>query len=359
MNGRDDANLIAPRQPEAGYGSTRASNEASASTSSVRDARTSGDGGSQRHTTTTTWTRSSVHQRRITSSTFVRMNAVDDNTANPRKSEFPGQIDVCLFVLGVWVLLRHWGDEGTKNDPSTSDDEARARDWRGWLVEAVVLKGLITIVCVVGWTLRARDDETREGVVIKTLNLVFHFLQFAKFYWNFTGLQMLGESRSWDNRSDWAFYKLAKWMLIIDYLPAVIFLAVACAMCLFLPCMLALLRSWQRREEQEGARQHEIDSSARQHEIDSSARQHEIDSFPVVKYSEAEGLEEDSCAVCLFDYQAEDELRHLPCKHAFHKLCLDKWLATNRSCPICRALRVQSPDVEENAAISTAGEESV
>lgn len=39
-----------------------------------------------------------------------------------------------------------------------------------------------------------------------------------------------------------------------------------------------------------------------------------------VKYSEIEDTAEDSCAVCLVDYEAEDELRNLPCKHAFHKL---------------------------------------
>ncbi|CAM9983828.1 unnamed protein product [Scytosiphon promiscuus] len=117
-------------------------------------------------------------------------------------------------------------------------------------------------------------------------------------------------------------------------------LMVVLALCFFLPCMLVLLRGLPQRW-QEGVRQDEIDS------------------IPVVKYSEAEGLEEGSCAVCLLDYEAEDELRILPCKHAFHKLCVDRWLAINRRCPICRALRSRRSDVGETADTPRVGEDSV
>ena len=32
-----------------------------------------------------------------------------------------------------------------------------------------------------------------------------------------------------------------------------------------------------------------------------------------------DNMEDNSCAICLVDYAAEDELRKLPCGHAFHK----------------------------------------
>ena len=50
-----------------------------------------------------------------------------------------------------------------------------------------------------------------------------------------------------------------------------------------------------------------------------------------------ENMEDESCAICLVDYEAEDELRNLPCGHAYHKACTDSWLAVNPSCPVCRA----------------------
>ncbi|CAM9227672.1 unnamed protein product, partial [Hapterophycus canaliculatus] len=49
-----------------------------------------------------------------------------------------------------------------------------------------------------------------------------------------------------------------------------------------------------------------------------------------------ENFEEDSCAICLIAYVEDDELRKLPCNHAFHTPCTDNWLAVNASCPICR-----------------------
>lgn len=43
------------------------------------------------------------------------------------------------------------------------------------------------------------------------------------------------------------------------------------------------------------------------------------------------------CLICLDDYNPEDELRVLTCKHAFHQGCVDRWLETGRNnCPACR-----------------------
>uniref|UniRef100_A0A0E0CPY6 RING-type domain-containing protein n=1 Tax=Oryza meridionalis TaxID=40149 RepID=A0A0E0CPY6_9ORYZ len=44
------------------------------------------------------------------------------------------------------------------------------------------------------------------------------------------------------------------------------------------------------------------------------------------------------CAVCLSPFAPEAELRLLPaCRHAFHASCVDAWLRTTPSCPLCRA----------------------
>ncbi|GMN62034.1 hypothetical protein TIFTF001_031109 [Ficus carica] len=44
------------------------------------------------------------------------------------------------------------------------------------------------------------------------------------------------------------------------------------------------------------------------------------------------------CAVCLSKFEPADQLRLLPiCCHAFHALCVDTWLQSNQSCPLCRS----------------------
>ncbi|KAH9523247.1 hypothetical protein Btru_066202 [Bulinus truncatus] len=44
----------------------------------------------------------------------------------------------------------------------------------------------------------------------------------------------------------------------------------------------------------------------------------------------------DQCPVCIEAYKAHDVIRMLPCRHVFHKSCVDPWLLDQRSCPMCK-----------------------
>jgi hypothetical protein len=41
------------------------------------------------------------------------------------------------------------------------------------------------------------------------------------------------------------------------------------------------------------------------------------------------------CTICLEACRGGENLRRLPCKHCFHKQCIDRWLHTKAACPIC------------------------
>jgi hypothetical protein len=51
------------------------------------------------------------------------------------------------------------------------------------------------------------------------------------------------------------------------------------------------------------------------------------------------------CCVCISACRDGDDIRRLPCGHAFHRDCVDRWLARcRRTCPLCR-LHIAGPAV--------------
>lgn len=51
------------------------------------------------------------------------------------------------------------------------------------------------------------------------------------------------------------------------------------------------------------------------------------------------GKEYDSyCSICQDDYESSEELRELPCGHAFGNECISDWFKTgSNTCPYCRS----------------------
>ncbi|PKA47697.1 RING-H2 finger protein ATL29 [Apostasia shenzhenica] len=89
-------------------------------------------------------------------------------------------------------------------------------------------------------------------------------------------------------------------------------------------------------------------------------------SFPTLPYSAVKGLQEGKCGcecpVCLAEFAAGDLIRLLTvCCHAFHPECVDSWLASHTTCPLCRSNLEAPPDEAAVIAVREAvdGRESI
>ncbi|XP_051136743.1 RING-H2 finger protein ATL47-like [Andrographis paniculata] len=74
---------------------------------------------------------------------------------------------------------------------------------------------------------------------------------------------------------------------------------------------------------------------------DSGLDQSVIDALPVFRYRDVAGANEPfDCAVCLSEFSDTDCLLKLipSCSHAFHMHCIETWLLSNSTCPLCRGL---------------------
>ncbi|XP_062084697.1 E3 ubiquitin-protein ligase ATL31-like [Humulus lupulus] len=74
-----------------------------------------------------------------------------------------------------------------------------------------------------------------------------------------------------------------------------------------------------------------------------------LETFPTLEYSVVKGLKIGKgaleCAVCLCEFEDDETLRIIPkCDHVFHPECIDAWLESHTTCPVCRANLVPGPD---------------
>ncbi|CAM6049591.1 unnamed protein product [Sphagnum compactum] len=122
---------------------------------------------------------------------------------------------------------------------------------------------------------------------------------------------------------------------------------------------------WTRQQESQGVAGTTVLESAQQQQPwqlqHKGLQKVQIESFPVFTYGAATastsklqndieccggggeggglviGTSRDDCAVCLSEYQNGEQVRLLPlCRHSFHLHCIDTWLSTHETCPVCR-----------------------
>ncbi|KAL1363183.1 hypothetical protein HN51_011385 [Arachis hypogaea] len=48
-----------------------------------------------------------------------------------------------------------------------------------------------------------------------------------------------------------------------------------------------------------------------------------------------------SCAVCLEDFEAKEEVMVTPCNHMFHEECIVPWVTSKGQCPVCRFVIIE------------------
>ncbi|KAM1157366.1 hypothetical protein ACFX1X_028287 [Malus domestica] len=106
-----------------------------------------------------------------------------------------------------------------------------------------------------------------------------------------------------------------------------------------------VISKYCRRRGSDGARDTNMDSSnpnlvseswqGSNNGLDESL----IKSITVHKYKKGDKLVEGTdCSVCLSEFEENESLRLLPkCSHAFHVPCIDTWLKSHSSCPLCRS----------------------
>ncbi|KAL3823980.1 hypothetical protein ACJIZ3_020009 [Penstemon smallii] len=73
-----------------------------------------------------------------------------------------------------------------------------------------------------------------------------------------------------------------------------------------------------------------------------------METFPTFTYSEVKhhkiGKGALECSVCLNEFEDEETLKLIPkCDHVFHPECIDVWLQSHVTCPVCRAVLVPNP----------------
>jgi hypothetical protein len=172
---------------------------------------------------------------------------------------------------------------------------------------------------------RANDDATRQ-VTAKSLQML-RWISIMTFLWFLVGQTFLFTGKACQTSAPTVWYYCLT-IIIIVYVSLALPFLIVLAICICLPCVLIVFRFFA---EPEGAADNIIQKlPTRKVSIN------ELNSDGNTDSDDDNKAEDPSCAICMQDYKANDELRVLPCGHEFHTECVDKWLPMKKICPLCR-----------------------
>jgi len=89
-------------------------------------------------------------------------------------------------------------------------------------------------------------------------------------------------------------------------------------------------RQEERQRQRESQRPRDIQSQRQRESQRQSQRQAQPSTQPSTQ------TDGHRCSICLEAFKEGEQVRRLPCLHIFHTDEIDRWLAINQACPICR-----------------------
>ncbi|KAK6936127.1 Zinc finger, RING-type [Dillenia turbinata] len=76
-----------------------------------------------------------------------------------------------------------------------------------------------------------------------------------------------------------------------------------------------------------------------------------VRSLPMFSY-DADAKHPIDCAVCLTEFEDGETVKVIPCcRHVFHPCCIDTWLSSHVSCPLCRSTQLFRVEFKEPSAV--------
>lgn len=66
------------------------------------------------------------------------------------------------------------------------------------------------------------------------------------------------------------------------------------------------------------------------------ASEDQLKNIPQIVITQEEVDKNAQCAICMEDFNLNENAKKLPCKHLFHEPCVVEWLKLHGTCPVCR-----------------------
>lgn len=207
------------------------------------------------------------------------------------------------------------------------------------IVAAPIYTGLIAVRLKIFWQLESQDLMQVQVLLISSTYRMWRVINMLSSAWTMLGAIWYFNRSECNEAPDYQrlmfFVNILFWISISKYLIVVlVWIALFCMLrlCPNHPYVVRLIGSMA---------QPFTDGSLPVEPVGVSGEQ--LAMFPVFKLPQPEGSpdhiadEDRECAICLCPYEEDQPIKRLFCRHHYHSPCIDQWLSTKTTCPLCNS----------------------